>query len=183
MKGGYNLKKIIFTFLILIILFISSGNSEGTVVIPKDAIRFRVIANSNSDYDQNEKKKIATSLGTNINEILKNSNSLEDARENLKYNIPKFRGIIEDTMMKNNYHESVDINYGYNYFPKKEYKGITYNEGEYESLVVTLGQGKGENFWCVLFPPLCLLDADETQNNNSTVEYKSLVKEIIDKYF
>ena len=53
-----------------------------------------------------------------------------------------------------------------------------YKEGNYESLVVKLGEGKGENFWCVLFPPLCLMEAKESE----TYEYKLFVKEIFDKY-
>lgn len=69
--------------------------------------------------------------------------------------------------------------FGFNYFPSKKYKGITYKDGYYESLVVTLGEGKGDNWWCVLFPPLCLLEAEESTD----VEYKSYVKELIDKYF
>ena len=68
-------------------------------------------------------------------------------------------------------------NYGKNYFPRKEYKNVIYEEGEYESVVITIGDGNGKNFWCVLFPPLCMLDED------SNIEYSSLVKEIIDKYF
>ena len=58
------------------------------------------------------------------------------------------------------------------------YKGIYYEEGEYESLVITLGEGIGNNFWCVLFPPLCLIDENEEE-----VEYTSFIKELIDKYF
>ena len=69
-----------------------------------------------------------------------------------------------------------------NYFPEKKYKGTVYKEGEYESLVVTLGDGLGANFWCVLFPPLCLLDAED-EEQLSNVEYKSFIKELIDKYF
>ena len=65
-----------------------------------------------------------------------------------------------------------------NHFPKKEYKGIYYEEGEYESLVITLGEGIGENFWCILFPPLCLVD-----ENAEDIEYSSIIKELIDKYF
>ncbi|MBO5530582.1 MAG: stage II sporulation protein R [Bacilli bacterium] len=57
---------------------------------------------------------------------------------------------------------------------------MTYKEGNYESLVVTLGEGKGDNFWCVLFPPLCLLEAED--NSSSEIEYKFFVKELIDKY-
>ena len=66
-----------------------------------------------------------------------------------------------------------------NYFPEKEYKGIYYEEGEYESLVITLGNGIGENFWCILFPPLCLVDEEETTD----IEYTSIIKELINKYF
>ena len=65
-----------------------------------------------------------------------------------------------------------------NYFPSKEYKGVKYEEGYYESLVITLGKGEGDNWWCVLFPPLCLIEGEE----DTEVEYKSIVMEILDKY-
>lgn len=176
------MKKIIVTFLILIVLFItSSGSGDKKVMIPKDAIRFRVIANSDSEIDQMEKKKIANKLGSDIISSLKNSNSLEETRSILKSKVGYFKNVIEDTMKEDHYDSSVNINYGYNVFPEKEYKGVVYKEGEYESLVVTLGEGSGENFWCVLFPPLCLLEAEEEETNE--VEYKSLIKEVIDKYF
>ena len=74
-----------------------------------------------------------------------------------------------------------EINFGLNYFPKKEFKGITYKEGYYESVVITLGEGLGDNWWCVLFPPLCMLEVEESVTND--VEYTTLVKTIIDKYF
>ena len=67
-----------------------------------------------------------------------------------------------------------------NYFPKKVYKGIIYEEGEYESLVITLGSGQGDNFWCVLFPPLCLLEGN---NDTEDVTYQFFVKEMLEKYF
>ena len=76
------------------------------------------------------------------------------------------------------YNEGFSINFGSNYFPETTYKGITYDDGYYESLVVTLGKGEGDNWWCVLFPPLCLLEAEE----GTEVEYRSFVKEILDKY-
>ena len=72
-----------------------------------------------------------------------------------------------------------DINFGYNYFPKKEFKGVEYKEGMYESLVVTLGNGEGNNWWCVLFPPICMIEAEESTD----VEYTTMIKEIMNKYF
>lgn len=175
------MKKIIITFLILLVLFITGSDGDSKVMIPKEAIRFRVIANSNSEIDQKEKKKIAQKLGNNITSMLKESNSLEETRNILKNKVGYFKSVIEDTMEEDDYHSSVNVHYGYHLFPEKEYKGVVYQEGEYESLVVTLGQGSGENFWCVLFPPLCLLEAEEEDTNK--IEYKSLIKEVIDKYF
>ena len=64
-------------------------------------------------------------------------------------------------------------------FPKKKYKGITYKEGNYESLVIELGDAKGNNWWCVLFPPLCMIEAEDSTD----VEYTTIAKTLIDKYF
>lgn len=170
------------TFLILgLILIITITKTSEKIIIPDEAIRFRVIANSNSNLDQTNKKKIAKKLSTNISTVLKNSNSIDDARIKLKENIPTFKAVVSEEAKKENYDIDVDVNYGNNYFPEKHYKGVTYKEGNYESLVVKLGEGKGENFWCVLFPPLCLLEAEESDTDE--VEYKSFIKEIIDKYF
>jgi stage II sporulation protein R len=73
-----------------------------------------------------------------------------------------------------------NLNYGDNYFPEKSYKGVKYPSGTYESLVVTLGSGKGENWWCVLYPPLCMMDNKESNLNN--VEYASFIEELFNKY-
>ena len=174
------MKKII-TIIVLIILMIVTMSKEEEVIIPKDAIRFRVIANSNDLKDQQEKKKIAKTLGNNITKLLKNQNSLQETRTTLKKNINTFTTTVQEEMKNDNYDNNVEVNYGMNYFPEKNYKGVKYKEGEYESLVVTLGKGEGNNFWCVLFPPLCLLEAEEDDTNE--VEYTSFVKELIDKYF
>ena len=66
-----------------------------------------------------------------------------------------------------------------NYFPEKEYKDIVYEEGYYESLVVEIGEAKGDNWWCVLFPTLCLLDSEQTDD----VEYKIGVIELLEEIF
>ena len=91
-----------------------------------------------------------------------------------------FDRILKEEMKDKEY--SYTIDYGMHEFPQKNYKGITYEAGEYESLLVTLGEGKGDNWWCILFPPICLLEAEETGNDNS-VEYKFFIKDIIEKYF
>ena len=69
-----------------------------------------------------------------------------------------------------------DIDYGLNYFPEKIYKGVLYPEGEYKSLVITLGSGLGDNWWCVLYPPICMIDDNETTGD---IEYRSLVFDML----
>ena len=76
---------------------------------------------------------------------------------------------------ENGYDTDYEVDFGYNLFPEKKYKGVVYKEGYYESVVVTLGKGEGNNWWCVLFPPLCLMETDES--NLEEIEYKSFIKE------
>ena len=175
------MKKLFILSILILVIITVINNNYNKVIIPKEAIRFRVIANSNSEYDQTNKKEIAKTLSTDIVEILKETSSISDARTTLQNNLTNFEKTAKEVAKINNYKEDINVDYGTHYFPEKEYKGVTYKEGEYESLVVTLGSGKGENFWCVLFPPLCLLEADEADTDK--IEYKSFIKELIGKYF
>ena len=166
------MKKIIIA-LFLVTVLILVNNKETEVLIPKEAIRFRIIANSNKLEDQTQKLEIKKDLEPIIANILSTSNSLGETRKEIKNNMYEVKNIL------NKYDTDYKLNYGYNYFPEKNYKGVTYKAGEYESLVVTLGDGLGENWWCVLFPPLCLLEA--TEDNYDDITYTTYIKEIIDK--
>ena len=161
------MKKIIIILSILSIVYIT--NNKEKLIIPKESIRFRIIANSNTIKDQALKLNIKDDL---IKEIIPkiNANSINESRKKIKENIP----LIETKL--NEYNIPYKINYGNNYFPTKTYKGVEYKEGNYESLVITLGDGLGENYWCVLYPPLCLV---EQQNNINEIEYKSIINEIL----
>ncbi len=165
----------------LILVFIPNLNKDNEeIIIPDEAIRFRVVAESNTKEDQETKNLIKNVLEKDLTELLKNSNNIEETRDILKANQRHFETLIERTLLTNKVNTTYKVNFGLNYFPQKNYKGVIYEEGYYESLVVTLGSGNGENWWCVLFPPLCLMEAEETNTND--VEYKSFVKEMIDKY-
>ena len=149
-----------------------------SLVIPDEAIRIRVIANSDSEYDQTIKKEIKTNIQYKLYDLLKNAKGINEARKIINDNLNDIDNEVYTVLESNHYNLNYKINYGLNYFPSKEYKGTSYNEGYYESLVITLGNGEGNNWWCVLFPPLCLLEAEESEN----IEYTSYVKELIDKY-
>ena len=174
------MKKILLVLSIISFLYIGFNFKEEESIIPDEAIRFRVIANSNTVYDQNIKIQVRNTIQNEIFSLIKDSKSIEDTRKTLHEHQKELYNITRNKLKELNYNKSFDLKYGYNHFPKKKYRGITYKEGNYESLVITLGEGKGDNFWCVLFPPLCLLESDES--STSDVEYKFFVKDLIDKY-
>lgn len=164
------MKKIICVLFLITLIFMSSKKQE-SVIIPKESIRFRLIANSNSIEDQTLKKTIKKDLETNFIQNL-STNNISNTEKSIKESL----NIIDNVMR--NYNVNYDVSYGNNYFPEKEYKGVKYPEGKYKSLVITLGEGNGDNWWCVLFPPLCLM---ETDNNADDIEYKFYVQNILDK--
>lgn len=171
------MKKIFIVLSLICIFYFCYNVQKEEVVIPKESIRFRIIPNSNSVEDMNMKEKVKDEINYEI-ALLSNNTSLESARKKFKNSEGTIKKIVNETFQKNNYNKPFEVKYGYNYFPEKKYKGVTYKEGEYESLVVKIGEGKGDNFWCVLYPPLCMME-----QTSSHKEYKFFVKEIINKFF
>lgn len=158
-------------------MFVSKTIVKG-LTIPNDALRIRIIPNSNSEFDQRIKRSVRDELEITLYDLLKDAKNSSEASEIIKNNLNLVDKDVKRVLNNNNYNLDYNINYGYNYFPEKEYKGVKYEEGYYESLLVTLGKGEGDNWWCVLFPPLCLIEGED----NDKVEYKSLVEEILKKY-
>lgn len=173
------MKKIVIVLTLITAFLIYNEVKEDTVIIPDTAIRLRVIPNSNSAIDQNIKSKVKDYLEENTYELLRNKTDIDEARTLIQESIPNLEENIKKIFAENNYNMDYSINYGYNYFPKKEYRGITYEEGYYESIVISIGKAEGDNWWCVLFPNLCLVDLENTDDK----EYKSWVVETINKIF
>jgi len=165
---------ILITVILLTYYFISLFIQKNNL-IPNESIRIRVIANSNSDYDQKIKKIVSNNLMFYLNNELKDLNNINDVRNKINNSLDKINFIVEKVLKKNNYNLDYKIYFGYNYFPTKKIKNNTFNEGLYESLLITLGTGLGENFWCLLFPPLCLLDDEKSE-----IEYTSFFNEIFE---
>ena len=167
------MKKIIIILFGLSLLFIFSSK-ENDIIIPNNAIRFRVVANSDSLEDQNEKLIIKQKIEKEVYNLIGNANSSLEVNNILESNLENIDNIVKS------YNIPYNINYGSNYFPTKNYKGVMYPTGNYDSLVITLGKGAGSNFWCVLFPPLCLLDNEK--EDVGEVDYKFYVKKLLDRF-
>ena len=175
---GDHMKKTIIIILLAMLGFYFLSMKGSALIIPNEAIRLRVLANSNSKEDQELKLKVRDELQLYMYELLKDTKGIDQAREKIKQNLDQIEDCVNRTLQKYDSAIKFQIDFGLNYFPDKEYKSVVYPAGEYESVLVTLGEGNGNNWWCVLFPPLCLMEAEESD----TVEYKSFFQELIEKY-
>lgn len=124
-------------------------------------IRLHVIANSDSSEDQDLKLKVRDEI---IKEVgnLENSSSIEESRSYLKSHLDDMEHAALKVIKENGKTYSAKADLGVRWIPAKTYGDMYFPAGNYEALNVTLGKGEGHNWWCVLFPPLCLIEDDES---------------------
>lgn len=169
------MKKLIPILAILMTLInFNKPNKEDILIPANSSIRLRIIPADNSANALLDKAKVKNLVKKEIIPYLSTESSLEATRTKIATSLP----LIKEKL--NTLNIPYSLNFGNNFFPEKTLLNQTYNAGNYESLVITLGKGSGSNYWCVLYPPLCLID--EEKYGTDTIEYKSLVKEIITKY-
>lgn len=162
------------------LLIVSNKTQEDYYIIPDESIRIRIVPNSNSIEDQLLKKQVKNNIELRIENDLKSSKTINESRQIIKKNMDNYHQEVKKIIDSTGKNTKFNINYGKHYFPEKKYKGIKYKAGTYESLLITLGNGEGNNWWCVLFPPICSIEVDN--QNTSDVEYTSYIKEIYEKY-
>lgn len=139
-------------------------------------IRFHVIANSDTDEDQNLKLKVRDKVVEALSEKLSNVNSLEEAENVLKENIDYVNEIAKEVIEENNYTYEVNTMLSYENFPDKVYGDYIFPQGNYEAFRVIIGEGKGQNWWCVMFPSLCFVD--ESKNSVDSSDLKEEIENI-----
>jgi stage II sporulation protein R len=128
-------------------------------------IRFHVLANSDSEEDQNLKLKVRDEIIKYLQPLLKKSRSIEESEEIILSENENIKRISENIILENGYTYEVKVNLEYSQFPAKQYSNIVLPAGEYKSLRVIIGDGEGKNWWCVMFPPLCFVD-----ENNGVID-------------
>ncbi|MCB5935164.1 MAG: stage II sporulation protein R [Caldibacillus thermoamylovorans] len=136
----------------------SFAQEEDVVVIPNEAIRLRILANSNSEQDQRIKRIVRDRVNAQITEWVSELTSMEAAREKIITNLDILEATAKEVLEENGVNQKVQIRFGEVDFPTKLYGNFLYPAGKYEAVLITLGEGTGANWWCVLFPPLCFLD-------------------------
>ena len=133
-------------------------SSELQQQIADEIIRFHVIANSDSDEDQSLKLLVKDTLVRQISPLIKDADTVEESRMILMKQLEDIKVLAEDVIREQGYEYSVSVSLGEAYFPLKVYGDYTFPPGDYEALRVRIGDARGRNWWCVMFPPLCFVD-------------------------
>lgn len=131
---------------------------ESNGVIPGDAVRLRIIANSDSPEDQALKRKVRDKIIQDVGVRLRGVTEHDQAKEFLQAELPEINKTTIQVLKQEGSSYKVQTDYGMVPFPTKLYGDNVYPAGNYEALRIIIGEGQGQNWWCVLFPPLCFVD-------------------------
>ncbi|MFZ3132078.1 MAG: stage II sporulation protein R [Desulfosporosinus sp.] len=139
-----------------------SSEEVALASIPDQLIRFHVLANSDSEQDQALKRAVRDAILKDVSPRLAVSQSLDESRQILKQVCPDMESIGRSVVKMWGKDYSVRTEYGHSSFPTKSYGSLVLPAGDYEALRVVIGEGQGSNWWCVLFPPLCFIDINQS---------------------
>lgn len=137
----------------------TTNRTETYQVIPDQAIRLRILATSDEPADQAIKHAVRDAVNERITDWVEELTEIDEAREMIQTRLDEIEEIVAETVATYDPSLAYQVDYDSNVlFPAKMYDYYVYPAGEYEAILITLGEGNGSNWWCVLFPPLCFLD-------------------------
>ena len=155
------MKKYILLLIVSVLFLLLSAYSYVNAVsnnLADSVFRLHVIANSDSKEDQNLKYKVRDKLIEYMNTLTNDMNSKEEVIEIAKAHLEDFKEIAQNVVKENGYNYDVNVKIGNFSFPTKTYGDISFPAGFYDALKVEIGKAEGQNWWCVMFPPLCFVD-------------------------
>ena len=177
-------KVIIISFLVALIaglaIFFAGNAGERYSTDPADAnayLRVHIRANSNSAEDQEVKYKVRDEVVSYLTPIVAECETKEEAIEKINANLDGAARVADETLKKYGYTYGARASIRQEEFPTRVYQDTTLAAGVYDALILELGTGTGDNWWCVVYPPLCF------GGGNCKVEYKSKIAEIVKKFF
>lgn len=155
---------------ILTLYIMGTKNIVGTVTTPP-LIRLHILANSDSAEDQELKYKVRDRIIRNMSSEFGAAQSLEESRSYLLNRLPYIEEMTEQYLAKEGYPAyQIKAVYGIFEFPLRDYGEFVLPAGKYEALRLIIGEGQGANWWCVLFPPLCFVEGEESLSWENDVE-------------
>lgn len=171
------MKKVIIILFLIIAMLISAGCALVNDDMA-DCVRIHIRANSNEEIDQNVKLLVRDAVVTYLTPVLAECESAEEAKQSIRQNIPALTDVANECLRSENFDYVANVALTREEFPYREYLNYSFPSGIYDALIIKLGKGGGNNWWCVCFPPLCFVPDGEDDENFS---YKSKIMEIIKK--
>lgn len=167
------MKNKICVIVVLILLLIIGASFLPTAEVEYDYLRLHIRANSNSEIDQNIKYEIKDELVEFLTPYFCNVTSKNEAIEIVNNLKEKMSEICVDVLKKNGFNYSANVKINNEYFPTRTYSNTTLESGYYDAVIVELGSAEGDNWWCVMYPPLCFI----TRENQTEITFKSKIVE------
>lgn len=169
-KKGAVLKGLIITLLVIVLL---GGLSLKEVYENREAyaqklIRFHVIANSDTPEDQALKIQVRDKVIESMNDKFENSTSLQQSKQIILESLEEIEDLANAEVENKGSSYDVKVDFGQHSFPTKSYGTFTLPAGDYEAVRIVIGEGKGANWWCVMFPPLCFIDMTNGLTSSKT---------------
>jgi stage II sporulation protein R len=152
---------------------VANATMNASVKIPEESIRLRILANSNTAADQKLKRDIRDEVNAQITTWVDELSTLGEAREIIREQLPAIEEIVQNKLIEAGIDKKFSVELNKVAFPTKMYGDYIYPAGQYEAVLITLGEGEGKNWWCVLFPPLCFLDFENGDAVKENKEGKS----------
>lgn len=178
------LKKIGIIFAISLIVLggvVGFCNAKQTELTADSFLRIHIRANSNSAEDQAVKYKVKDKIVEYLTPILTEANTKQQAIKIISQNLQEISNVAGLVLKEEGYNYDANAVLRSEYFPIRCYDDVVLESGEYDSLIVELGNATGNNWWCVVYPPLCFVNTDDT--NSSNIVYRSKLLEIINGFF
>ncbi|EPZ38278.1 MULTISPECIES: stage II sporulation protein R [Anoxybacillus] len=142
----------------IVTIYGQQTEAQSDVVIPNEAVRLRILANSDSPEDQALKRAVRDAVNEQITTWVSDLTSFEEAKQVIAQHVPDIEQTVARVLREKKSDQTYNVTFGRVSFPTKIYGSYIYPAGEYDAVLITLGKGEGANWWCVLFPPLCFLD-------------------------
>ena len=159
MQKRFTVFLLIFSLLVVFSIPFSALPTAEDAEIYDKLIRLHVIANSDSDEDQELKLKVRDSILSSVADSVGETHDFDSAKASLMASLDDLRNIAEETVRASGFDYRVTVTLTREYYPTRDYRGIRLPAGEYTSLRVMIGSASGHNWWCVLFPQLCVVTA------------------------
>lgn len=166
-------KAIVAAFFICILINIC-GFTTNCERISTQVFRLHVLANSNSDEDQNLKLKVKDKINEYTATLLLNAKDKYEAEKIVKENLQSIEALAQEEVYKNGYNYKVNASLENSYFNTRQYDNFTLPAGKYDALKVTIGSGNGKNWWCVVFPELCVATAEDEKKLEDVLDDKEV---------